>query len=374
VTTTRTARAVRGEIVYSQCWEDPRTASRALRLRPEDDLLVITSAGCNAIALALAGPRSVTAVDFNPAQSHLLELKIAAIGALDHPSLLSFLGVHPSRERLGVYREAIAPELSHAARRYWDARPSTLARGVLHAGRFERYLALFRSSVLRVMERRADIDRLLALDSLEKQRRFYEDTWNNWRWRSLFVLFFGRLVQARIGRHPEFFRYVDLPNVGEHYRECARHALVDLPLEDNYFVEYILTGGYRSEARMPSYLSKSAHASVREAVTRIRVVTADVASFLTATSRGTYSAFSFSDIFEWMAPTEHEAVLRAAIRAARPGARLCYYNNLVLRRCPASLVQAFETDETFGALLHREDRSFLYRRFAIERVRDGAAC
>jgi S-adenosylmethionine-diacylglycerol 3-amino-3-carboxypropyl transferase len=368
------ARVVEGEVVYSQCWEDPRTASRALALQRDDDLLVITSAGCNAIELALAGPRSVTAVDFNPAQTYLLELKIAAINGLDHPSLLAFLGVRPSRERLRLYREAVALGLSAPARRYWDARPSMLTRGVLHAGRFERYLALFRRSVLRVMQRKADIDRLLALDSLEAQRRFYERTWNNWRWRYLFVLFFGRLVQARVGRHPEFFRYVDLPNVGQHYRERARHALVELPLADNYFVEYILTGGYRDEARMPSYLRASAHARVREAVTRIRVATADVGAFLAATPRGSYSAFSFSDIFEWMSPAEHETTLRAAIGAARPGARLCYYNNLVLRRCPASLAPALEMDETLGDRLHHEDRSFLYRRFAIERLRGDAAC
>jgi S-adenosylmethionine-diacylglycerol 3-amino-3-carboxypropyl transferase len=374
VTAAQAARAIDGVIVYSQCWEDPRTAGRALQLLPDDDLLVITSAGCNAIALANAGPRSVTAVDFNPAQSHLLELKIAAITALDHPSLLAFLGVRPSQERLRIYREAVAPGLTSAARRYWDARPSLLAPGVLHAGRFERYLALFRGSVLRVMQRKADIDRLLAIDSLDEQRRFYERTWDNWRWRSLFVLFFGRLVQSRIGRHREFFRYVDLPNVGAHYRERARHALVDLSLADNYFIEYILTGGYRSEVRMPSYLRASAHASVREAVTRIRVVTADVGAFLAATPRGSYSAFSLSDIFEWMSPVEHEGVLRAAIRTARPGARLCYYNNLVLRRCPASLAAALETDETLGERLNDEDRSFVYRRFAIERLRDGASC
>jgi S-adenosylmethionine-diacylglycerol 3-amino-3-carboxypropyl transferase len=374
VTAAQAARAIDGQIVYSQCWEDPRTASRALRLRRDDDLLVITSAGCNAITLALDGPQSVTAVDFNPAQSHLLELKIAAIIALDHPSLLAFLGVRHSRERYRFYREAVAPRLSEAARRYWDERPSMLARGVLHTGRFERYLALFRSSVLRVMERRADIDRLLAIDSLDEQRRFYERTWNNWRWRSLFVLFFGRLVQARVGRHPEFFRYVDLPNVGEHYRERARHALVDLPLVDNYFVEYILTGGYRAEARMPSYLRAGAHASLRDAVTRVRVVTANVGAFLAATPRGSYSAFSFSDIFEWMSPAEHEDVLRAAIRTARPGTRLCYYNNLVLRRCPASLAPDLDTDETLGDQLNNEDRSFVYRRFAIERLRESAAC
>ncbi len=365
--------AVAGEIVYAQCWEDPRTASRALALRPDDDLLVISSAGCNAIALALEGPRSVTAVDFNRAQSHLLELKLAAIATLDHASLLEFVGVRDSGARLDAYRDAVRHALADGAREYWDAHPAAIARGVMHAGRFERYLALFRATALRLMQRPRDIERLLSLVSLDEQRAFYEATWDNWRWRTLFVLFFGRLVQARVGRHPEFFRYVDVADVGAHYRERARHALVDLPVVDNYFVEYILTGGYAGDTRVPPYLGSRANARLRDAASRIRVVTADVRQLLSAAAPGAYSAFSFSDIFEWMSPSEHESVLRAAIAAARPGARVCYYNNLVLRRRPDTLARELDTDDALGERLHREDRSFLYRRFAVERVR-SAAC
>ena len=39
----------RNNLVYNTCWEDPRLDREALRLGPDDDVLVITSAGCNAL-------------------------------------------------------------------------------------------------------------------------------------------------------------------------------------------------------------------------------------------------------------------------------------------------------------------------------------
>ena len=50
-------------LVYNTCWEDPRIDKQALNLGPEEDVLVITSAGCNALSYALESPRSVHAVD-----------------------------------------------------------------------------------------------------------------------------------------------------------------------------------------------------------------------------------------------------------------------------------------------------------------------
>jgi S-adenosylmethionine-diacylglycerol 3-amino-3-carboxypropyl transferase len=335
---------------------------------------VITSGGDNALALAMEAPRSVTAIDLNPAQTHLLELKIAAILALEHDDLLGFLGVRDAVDRPATYARRVAPRLSPEARAFWDGRQDPIARGVIHSGRFERYLALFRRTVLPLMERRADIDRLLALREADEQRRFYDEVWANRRWNALFVLFFGRALQSRLGRHPEVFRYVEVRDVGRHYRERARHALAELPLADNHFVEYILTGAYRSETRVPDYLCPGAHARLREATSRIRLRTVDVGRFLHEASAGAYSAFAFSDVFEWMSQAEYEGTLRAAVRASREGARLCYYNNLVVRRPPPSFAGELEPDEALGRALHFADRSFLYGRFAIERIRLAAAC
>ena len=61
-------------LIYNTCWEDPALDRVALDFRPDDRVLVITSAGCNALDYLLAGPAEVNAVDMNPRQNALLEL------------------------------------------------------------------------------------------------------------------------------------------------------------------------------------------------------------------------------------------------------------------------------------------------------------
>ena len=52
-------------LVYNTCWEDPRLDREVLSLGAEDELVLITSAGCNALDYALDGPRRIHAVDMN---------------------------------------------------------------------------------------------------------------------------------------------------------------------------------------------------------------------------------------------------------------------------------------------------------------------
>ena len=42
-------------LVYNTCWEDPRLDRVAMDIGPNDNILVITSAGCNALDYALMG-------------------------------------------------------------------------------------------------------------------------------------------------------------------------------------------------------------------------------------------------------------------------------------------------------------------------------
>ena len=77
----------RHNLIYNQCWEDPAVDRQALGLQPSDHVLVITSAGCNALDYALTGAE-VLAVDANPLQNHLLELKRAGILALSNNNAL----------------------------------------------------------------------------------------------------------------------------------------------------------------------------------------------------------------------------------------------------------------------------------------------
>ena len=79
-------------LVYNTCWEDPAVDRLALNLGPDDTLLVITSAGCNVLDYASVGPRRIHAVDANPRQTALLELKLAGIRHLGFDDFFALFG------------------------------------------------------------------------------------------------------------------------------------------------------------------------------------------------------------------------------------------------------------------------------------------
>src|SRR5262249_44831794 len=79
-------------LVYNTCWEDPRLDRQALKLAPDAPVRAIPSAGCNALDYALQAPRHIHAVDMNPRQNALLELKIAGIRRLDFETFFGLFG------------------------------------------------------------------------------------------------------------------------------------------------------------------------------------------------------------------------------------------------------------------------------------------
>ena len=70
---------------------NPQQTRQALMLRPDDVMLVITSAGCNVLDYAIDGPARIHAVDANPRQTALLELKLAGIRHLGFDDFFGFL-------------------------------------------------------------------------------------------------------------------------------------------------------------------------------------------------------------------------------------------------------------------------------------------
>jgi len=85
-------------------------------------LVSICASGGRVLNLLQDGAEEVWAVDVNPSQTHLLELKVAGMRALDHADFLSFMGVRDSQRRLDVY-DSLRPALSAGARDYFDCNP-----------------------------------------------------------------------------------------------------------------------------------------------------------------------------------------------------------------------------------------------------------
>jgi S-adenosylmethionine-diacylglycerol 3-amino-3-carboxypropyl transferase len=364
-------RPVFDRLLFSQCWEDPQLDIDALDLKSEHTLFVVTSGGCNCLSLATREPARIIAVDLNATQNFLLELKIAGARVLGHGDYLSLLGVRPSASRWDLYQLA-RDELSPVARRYWDSERATIEGGVLRAGRYERYLEAFRK-LLQVIAGPRKIARLFAAESLDEQRRFYEEEWDTVRWRAFFRIFFSRAVLGAGGLDPAFFTYVQgVRSFGEHFRALARHALTELPIRDNYFIAQICLGNYLNEVALPPYLQADRYDALRRTLDRIEIVTGEVSGVLREQPADTIDRFSYSNVFEWVDPSVFEATLQETWRTARPDARLCYRNLLVRRSHPDSLDDQFTPHEQLAARLLRSDRSFVYSHFEIASVKKPA--
>ena len=357
-------------ILYSQSWEDPQADLAALDVGETDDVLAIAASGDNVLALLTANPRSLTGIDFSLSQVCLVELKMAGFLTLSYPELLEFLGVESASgaRRLELFLRVRA-ELSDVARDFWDSNPGLLKAGVIHIGRFEKYLGMFRRYVLPLIHGRRTVRRFLDSRDLEEQQRIYHEVWNTRLWRGLFRIFFGRRMLGRLGRDPAFFKYVELDRVGDEFLGRAQRAFCDMPVQDNHFVEYILTGGYAGRTRLPVYLREENFELLRNNVERVQLVNDEIEGFLPSRDPGAFSKYYLSDIFEWMSPEAFEDLLKAFVRVGRSGGRLAYRNLLVLRDHPAALDEVLESDPERGAEILKSERSFVWGRFVIETIR-----
>lgn len=341
-------------ISYSQCWEDPALVEDALGPLLEKDALVIASAGEIALTIASAGAR-VTAIDQNPAQIALAKLKAAA-ATLPKEERQTLLGACEG-DRLALYAK-VRDGLPTDARAYWDAHPRLIKQGVIHAGKLERHVALFRAFGLPLVHDKETIRAFLDSETLEAQRDFFMRRINTARYRFLLSLFSSRPF-ALHARGEGMYAYA--PDAKSPFLERFATVCTSTRVKGNYFLSYLLRGVYGDT--LPVYLAAPASApSISFKVATLQV-------HLSAAPDASVDAFYLSDAFEGMSEEENEAAWEHLLRVARPGARVMYYNNLVTRRPPERLSEHFRDEAGLAASLSARNRVPIYGALLVHTLR-----
>jgi S-adenosylmethionine-diacylglycerol 3-amino-3-carboxypropyl transferase len=349
-------------IRYANVWEDADVLCDALQPLAGKNILSIASGGDNAFAMIAEGA-NVTAVDVSAAQLHVVELKRAAILHLSYEELLPFLGIQPSTNRLATY-ESISGELTVDARLFWRDNQHIIEPGVVHGGKFERYFELFRNRVLPFVHTSSHVEALLSEKSREERDRFFKRTWNSWRWRAMFSLFFSRFVMGRLGRDPEFFRYVE-GSVAKRIRGRADYALTALPTHTNPYLTFIFTGNYRNA--LPRYLRPDKLAAVRANMHRLELKQGLIDEVAVKAGKK-FDGYNLSDIFEYLDAATAERIYGALLDASNRGARFVYWNMLVPRQRPEKFARRVSAMSETASQLFARDLAFFYSALVIEEV------
>ncbi len=360
-------RAAFSAIRYAQCWEDPLILSQALMTGPGDVVVSIASAGDNSLALLLDEPKTVIALDLSEPQIALCELKAAAIAELSWEEFAMLMGARRGGDRRELY-EMVKGQMTPLARSYWDAHLEVIAAGVIHSGKFERYFALFRRWVLPLIHRRKVVAALLEGRESAARERFYAERWNNRRWRWLFRVFFGRFLLGRLGRDPAFFEYMGEGGVAGRLMDRVRHALTAIPVAENWFLEYILTGAYARLETAHPYLRPGNFLRLKGALDRFELHSVSLEGYLSEHPDVAPTRYNLSDIFEYMSAEAHEAILDTILARSPPGTRLAYWNLFVPRERPARYGDRIAVEQDLAHRLWLEDKAFFYSRFVVESV------
>jgi S-adenosylmethionine-diacylglycerol 3-amino-3-carboxypropyl transferase len=380
-------------IVYNQCWEDPRLDRVALNLTASDRVVVITSAGCNALDYALAGAGHVHAVDLNPRQNALLELKLAAARTLEYEDFFCLFGAGRCPEFERIYRQALRNALPPQHRPFWDKRAELFVnsgrrKSFYFRGTAGTFAWLVNYYIDRVAKVRDSVDALLSADSVAQQRDIFEQykladaLWRPFvKWAMKRDMTLALLGVPRSQRHQIDHGYPG--GILQFVVDRVETVFAKLPLHDNYFWRVYLTGHYTPEC-CPEYLKPENFQRLKDGVAdRVTTHTASVLSFLKQHDQPV-TRFVLLDHMDWLVRDKTKRILaeewQAIVDKAAPNAR-CLWRSAGLSGefINPIKVQANGRKKALGEMLHYhrdlagelhiQDRVHTYGSFCIADIR-----
>lgn len=346
-------------IRYANCWEDTDILLEALNISNGDRVLSIGSAGDNSLSMLVNNPELVVAVDVNYVQLYLIELKIAAIKALDHEEYLAFIGFRASNSRMDLF-EHVKSFLKPNLIKYWEGRKSEIVDGLIDQGKFEKYFYAFRTKVLPLIHSKKRINQLFEPKSKTEQQEFFDNKWNTWKWKMLFKIFFSKFVMGKLGRDPEFLKEVKI-SVSNFILQQAAGNLSSKACQNNYYLQYILKGEF--ETNLPHYARAINYNVIKANINKIEVFRGLAEDAFSKYSR--FNKFNLSNIFEYMPADIFESVSSSLRDNSAPNSRFAYWNLMVPRRMSAILPE-FEYQQRISSLLNKKDNTFFYSQFVID--------
>lgn len=320
-----------GNLVYNTCWEDPECDRQLLSLDETSKVVMITSAGCNALDYLLDNPEQIHCIDMNPRQNALLELKKACFAAIDHSNLFAIFGKGRHPDIQSIYREKIRPSLPAFAVAYWDKnlrffKDKGVRKTFYHFGTSGTFAWLALRYFATKPGLTEKIHQMLNAQDLAEQKKLYKE---------IEPSLLNPIVEWLVNRHVTM-SLLGVPRSQQKLfvtkykngalgfiRESLEKVFTQLPLDNNYFWRVYLEGAY-SESCCPNYLAAENFDILRNRVSHISTHTCKVSEFL-KNNPGTYSHFILLDHQDWLAANDVEALEEEwhyILQNSKPGTKI----------------------------------------------------
>ena len=351
-------------IAYSTLWEDHNVLVKALAIDSSDNILSITSAGCNILSMLLENPNSITAIDLNPSQTAFFKLKLAGIKYLEHENFLKLFGYIPSSIAWDIYLE-LQDCIDIDTREYFDSRKEYFQTGLCHSGKLEKYFRGFAQKISGSSKNVSEINAILTQSSLGEQKENLAKLFTT-EFNQAFLDYFDQSNQSKHGRDQEKYKHVKEENIAkcllERFQNCANTLL----LADNFYTQYLMTGNYLSIDHSYPYLQDENFKKLKTLIHKVKVVTEQIEEHMSSCPHGTYTKANLSDIFEYMSQEDADLLLTQIAKQMNPGSRLAYWNLYIERN--SQNVTSLKRLDKLSQELKSMDRVWFYKNFHVDEV------
>lgn len=341
------------EYIYAFTWEDSRADARLLKITSEDVILAITSAGDNILSYALERPKRIHAVDLNPNQNHLLELKVAAFTALGYTDVWKLFGEGKHESFRMILINDLSPHLSSTAFDYWLHKGAATfgpkAKGLYYTGGSRHALHLI-AWLGRLLGISSDLAALCTAATLAEQREI-------WAKRVRRVILSRLLAYTVIGTEAFLWKALGVPKAQRDMIEAdfvaantdstdgksvsgvkSGQAIWEYGVQtldpvvndtlvsaENHYYLICLQGRYTQRCH-PAFLAPKAHAklSAPGAFDGLRIHTDELCEVMARMTPATLTIAVLMDSMDWFDPAGAEAAKQVKIvnRALKMGGRV----------------------------------------------------
>lgn len=291
-------------LIYNTCWEDPRCDRAMLKFNSKSKIVMITSAGCNALDYALDNPEAIHTIDMNSRQNALLNLKVHTFLDGDYDNLWRFFGEGKHSEGMAFYANKLKENMPEYSQDFWDKQilQFTKKRSFYFFGTSGTFAWAFNQYINLRPNLRKQINELLSAQSLEEQTEIYDQIEGKIITSLVAWLVNRHLTMTMLGV-PRSQRQLILDEyengVAGYIKERLRHVFTKLPVSDNYFWRLYLTGQYTKDC-CPNYLLEENYETLKKNAVNIKQHTTTVSNFLKE-NPDSYSHYILLDHQDWLA-------------------------------------------------------------------------
>jgi S-adenosylmethionine-diacylglycerol 3-amino-3-carboxypropyl transferase len=302
-----------------------------MNIGEDSKIVMITSAGCNALDYLLDNPAEINCIDLNSRQNALMEFKKALFKHSDYKTLYNFFGEGSYSESENYYKKELKNHLPVFAQEFWDKKIGYFSgKGPKKSFYFRGSSGTLAWLFVKYMKSRkklyAKVRSLLESKTLEEQKYWYDQVESK---------LFNKTVRAMMSNHVAL-AFAGVPRaqrrliseeypggVGEFIVNSVRKVFTELDIKENYFWNVYIDGHYTKNC-CPSYLVEQNFETLHNRIDKIKTHTTSVSQFL-KDNPGEYTNYVLLDHQDWLAAHNVPALeeeWELILKNSKPGTRI----------------------------------------------------